>query len=210
MAAHLRGLQPVAEMLGLVLGPGTVVDPALVPEKGPPVFAVASAYGRHPIIGEFRINTLFPNARQIGATEGGEWRITRLVDVAQRGWVETGRLDDKIAFDKARDVPGPVNIAAALERTVGDRAQRVVVVGNGSFLANTFLGNGGNLDLGVNMVNWLAGDDALITIQPRASRDASIALSQPIQYLMLFGFMIFLPLAFIITGITIWWRRKNH
>ena len=80
-----------------------------------------------------------------------------------------GKLDDKITFDKGRDVPGPVNIAVALERNVNDRTQRVVVVGNGSFLANTFLGNGGNLDLGVNMINWLAGDDALIAIQPRPS-----------------------------------------
>ena len=72
--------------------------------------------------------------------------MARLVDVAPRGWVEMGKLDGSIAFDKARDVPGPVTIAVALERTVGDRVQRVVVVGNGHFLSNQFLGNGGNLE----------------------------------------------------------------
>ena len=65
----LRGLQPLAEMLGLVLTPGTVVDFLLQPRTGPPVFAVGAAgnYGRHPITDGFRLNTLFPHARQIGA-----------------------------------------------------------------------------------------------------------------------------------------------
>ena len=205
----LRGLQPIAELLGLVLGPGTVVDPALQPRSGPPVFASAASYARHPIFGDFQLNTLFPYARQIGANENNEWHITRLIEVAPRGWVEMGKLSDKITFDAARDIPGPVNIALALERSVDDRTQRVAVIGSGSFIANTFLGNGGNLDLGVNIVNWLAGDDALIAIQPRPSLDSNLELGRGAQYLILFGFLILLPLIFVSTGVVIWWRRRK-
>jgi ABC-type uncharacterized transport system involved in gliding motility auxiliary subunit len=205
----LRGLQPIAELLGLVLGPGTVVDPDATRLNASPTVAIAASYGRHAVTNEFRLNTVFPHARQISVTEGGDWRVTRLIEVASRGWVEMGKLDGTIAFDKARDVPGPVNIAVALERNVNERAQRVVVVGNGNFLANTFVGNGGNLDLGINMVNWLAGDDALITIQPRPSLDSSLELGRGAQYLILFGFLIFLPLAFVSTGVVVWWRRRR-
>ena len=210
----LRGLQPIAEMLGLTLGPGTVVDPDAARVNAAPTIAVSASYGRHALTDNFRLNTVFPFARQIGVNEkggdgGGDWKVARLVDVAPRGWVEMGKLDGTIAFDKARDVPGPVTIAVALERTVGDRAQRVVVVGNGHFLSNQFLGNGGNLELGVNMVNWLAGDDALITIQPRPARDSSLELGRGAQYLILFGFLIFLPLAFVSTGVWVWWRRRK-
>jgi ABC-type uncharacterized transport system involved in gliding motility auxiliary subunit len=205
----LRGLQPIAEALGLTLGPGTVVDPDAARVNAAPTIAVSASYGRHPVTDNFRLNTIYPFARQIGVTEGGEWRVARLVDVAPRGWVEMGKLDGSIAFDKARDVPGPITIAVALERTVGDRAQRVVIVGNGHFLSNQFLGNGGNLELGVNMVNWLAGDDALITIQPRPARDSSLELGRGAQYVILFGFLVFLPLAFVSTGILVWWRRRK-
>lgn len=205
----LRGLQPISELLGLVLGPGTVVDPTLQPRSGPPVFATAASYARHPIFGDFQLNTLFPYARQIGVNENNEWRKTRLIEVAPRGWVEMGKLGDKITFDAARDIPGPVNIALALERSVNDRTQRVVVIGSGSFVANTFLGNGGNLDLGVNIVNWLAGDDALIAIQPRPSLDSNLELGRGAQYLILFGFLILLPLTFACTGVVIWWRRRK-
>lgn len=205
----LRGLQPVAELLGLVLGPGTVVDPTLQPRNGPPVFASATSYARHPIFGDFQLNTVFPYARQIGVNENSEWRATRLIEVAPRGWVEMGRLDEPIAFDKSRDIPGPVNIAVALERSVNDRAQRVVVIGGGGFLANASLGLGGNLDLGVNLVNWLAGDEALIAIQPLPSLDSNLELGRGQQYLILFGFLIVLPLAFAATGVLIWWRRRR-
>jgi hypothetical protein len=152
---------------------------------------------------------VFPFARQIGVNEGGDWRVTRLIDVAPRGWVETGKLDNTVTFDKGRDVMGPVNIAVALERSINERAQRVVVVGNGHFASNQFLGNGGNLDLAVNMINWLAGDDALITIQPRPTVDASLELGSSAQYVILFGFLIVLPLVFMGTGVWIWWRRRK-
>ncbi len=205
----LRGLQPVSELLGLVLTPGTVVDPTLKPRSGPPTFAVASVYARHPITNAFRLNTMFPFARQIGAAESDEWRITPLIDVAPRGWVEVGKLDEKIVFDKTRDFPGPVNIATAFERMVGDRTQRVVVIGTGHFLSNTFLGNGGNLDLGINIVNWLTGDDNLITIQPRTAADSNVEIGQVTLYLIVFTFLLLLPLAFIVTGGIIWWRRRR-
>ncbi len=202
----LHGLQPVAEMLGLVLGPGIVVDPAVQP----PTAALAASYDqRHPITADFHLNSIFPFTRQIEANEGGDWRVTKLIEVAPRGWVETGKLDNKITFNKTRDVPGPVNIAVALERSVEDRTQRVVVIGNGNFLSNTFLGNGGNADLGVNIINWLASDENLITLQPRPTVDSDLQLGRGAQYLLTYGFLIFLPLAFASIGLIIWWRRRK-
>ena len=84
-----------------------------------------------------------------------------------------------------------------------------MVVGNGHFLSNTFLGNGGNLDLGLNMVNWLAGADNLIAVQPRPALDSSLDIDQITLYLIAFAFLIVLPLAFVITGTVIWWRRRR-
>lgn len=205
----LRGLEPIADFLGLVLTPGTVVDPSLKPRSGPPTLAVGSNYARHPITGAFRLNTLFPGSRQIGSAERDGWRITPLLEVAQRGWVETGKLDDKPVFDKDKDFQGPVNIATAFERTAGDKQQRVVVVGNGSFLANAFLGNGGNLQLGVAMMSWLTNDDKMINIPARPAADVQINIDQTLLYLIAFTFLLVLPLVFAITGVVVWWRRRK-
>lgn len=208
-AEPLRGLHPIAEMLGLVLTPGIVVDPEAARLNFPAALAIGTGYARHAITANFRLNTVFPFARQIATTEASGWRVTPIVEVAPRGWLETGKLDGRITFDKGRDQPGPIIVAAALERTLDDKAQRVVVVGTGHFLANTYLGNAGNLDLGVNIVNWLAGDDNLITIQPRPAADSALALDRAALYLIAFSFLIALPLLFVATGAAIWWRRRR-
>jgi ABC-type uncharacterized transport system involved in gliding motility auxiliary subunit len=207
--APLHGLEPVAEMLGLVLTPGTVVDFAVRPRTGPPVFAVATSYGQHPITAAFRNNTIFPYSRQIGISELEGWRVSPLIEVAPRGWVEMGKLDENPTFDAAHDLPGPVNIAAAFERTVNDKQQRIVVVGNGSFLSNAYLGNAGNLQLGIGTLNWLTAEDDLVAIDPRPAPDSRIDVDQMTLYLIAFGFMLVLPLVFIATGVVIWWRRRK-
>jgi hypothetical protein len=207
--APLHGLEPIAEMLGLVLTPGTVVDFAVRPRAGPPVFAVATSYGQHPITAAFRNNTIFPYSRQVGISELEGWRVSPLIEVAPRGWVEMGKLDENPTFDAAHDLPGPVNIAAAFERTVNDKQQRIVVVGNGSFLSNAYLGNAGNLQLGVGTLNWLTAEDDLVAIDPRPAPDSRIDIDQMTLYLIAFGFMLVLPLVFIATGVVIWWRRRK-
>jgi ABC-type uncharacterized transport system involved in gliding motility auxiliary subunit len=205
----LHGLQPLAEALGLVLTPGTVVDPAAQELSAAPTIALAAVYGRHPATEGFNLVTAFPFARTIGSSEGKGWQASPLIEVAPQGWVETGRLDGKPAYDKGRDIPGPVTIALALERSVEDRNQRVIVVGNGAFLSNTYLGNGGNLDLGLNLFNWLAGDDSLITLPAKAATDTSLNLGKTSAAVIAIGFLIVLPLAFVGVGVGNWWRRRK-
>ena len=207
----LRGFQSVAEDLGLVLMPGVVVDPKANEFRASPAFAVGTTagYSPHAVTATLNLNTLYPHSREIGTIESDEWRVTPLVEVAPRGWIETGSLDGPLAFDKNRDVSGPVTIAVALERTVNDKVQRIVAFGNASFLSNTYVGNGGNLDLGVNLVNWHVGHDDLITIQPRSSADSRLELSQFALYLIAFSFLFVLPFAFVTTGVVIWWRRRR-
>ncbi len=207
----LRGLLPLAEQLQLTLLPGVVVDPQAQQLNAPITFALGADYGQHVITKDFNYITVFPFARQVVMNrESEDWRGVSLVDVAPDGWVETDDLEGEITFDQLHDVAGPISIAAALNRVVADREQRIVVVGSGHFIANTYLGNGGNLDFGLNLINWLVGDDDLITIQPRAARDSQLVLSEMDLTVMVAGFLIVLPLFFLLSGVVIWWRRRRR
>lgn len=206
----LRGLQPLADDLGLQLTPGVVVDPTAAQLRIPATIALATSYGVHPITENFTLNTAFPFVRQIVTKpEGSVWHATQLVEVAQRGWVETGSLDKDPHYDKDRDVHGPVIVAVTLERKVKDKSQRVVVVGGSQFLSNQYVGLLSNLDLGVNMLNWLAADENLITVQPRARVDSELTLGRAALAIIGLGFLIVLPAAFLFAGGMIWWRRRQ-
>lgn len=205
----LHGLQALADMLRLILTAGVVIDPAAQQLNVPATWALGTSYGRHPITQGFNLITVFPFARGLRVNQDQDWQATTLIEVAQRGWVETGKLDETARFDKKRDTPGPVAIGIALAKQLKGREQRVVIIGSGAFLANSYLGNAGNLDLGVNIINWLAQDENLITIQPRATLDSNLNLGKTALTLISVGFLIALPLVFLVTGGVIWWRRRK-
>ncbi|PTR02213.1 ABC-type uncharacterized transport system involved in gliding motility auxiliary subunit [Nitrosomonas nitrosa] len=206
----LYGLLPLAEKLGLTFTPGIVLDPQAKRLRAPITFALGTIYGQHVITENFDFITVFPFARQIILNESEEWYGVSLVEVAPEGWVETGSLDDDVTFDEAEEVAGPVSVAVSLERTLEDREQRVIVIGSGHFLANTYLGNGGNIDFGINMINWLAGDEDLITIQPRPTIDSQLVLNESTLTMIVMGFLIVLPSLFLISGFFIWWIRRRR
>lgn len=206
----LRGLDPLADFLGLQLTPGVVIDPAANDLKASATLAIAFAYANHPVTDMFSLNTAFPLARKITVVDDTKmWRATKLIEVAQRGWVETGPLDENVGFDNKVDVPGPVTVAMALERQVDAKPQRIVVTGSGHFLANTHAGLLGNLDMGINMMNWLAGDENLITLQARPTVDGSLQLSKSWLTFIALLVLVAIPGAFLFTGGMLWWRQRR-
>ena len=199
-AEPLHGLERLAEELGVMLTPGIVIDPASVEMGAPANWALGAGYPPHAVTQNFNLITAFPFARAIAPEEGRNWQYDVLVEAAPRGWVSTRPMQDKPRFDDSRDVPGPVDIALALQRSVDDREQRIIVVGSGSFLANAYSGNGGNLDLGINMVNWLANEEKLITLQPRAIKDGAVNMSKTQLALIGGGFLFALPALLVLAG----------
>ncbi len=202
-----RGLQPVIEAFGLVLSEGKVIDPAAAEMNADVNWSLASAYGQHAAVQNFDLQTVFPYARPISVEGHDGWKSTSLIEVAPRGWVKTGSGDAK-TFDDKKDIKGPVIIGVALTRNLRDKPQRVIVVGGGAFLANSYLGNGGNIDLGLNLINWLAQEDNRISIQPRATIDSRLALSRTAQMLLVLVFLIAVPLACFAMGVRVWWKRR--
>ena len=215
---NLRGLKNVAEYLGLQVSPGITLDMASAQYGADARVSFASLYGEHAITNNFMLRTLFPEAHQVTAqgTEENGWKVSNLVEVAPNGWLASTKLakDVKPTFNEKTDKRGPINIGVALERTYGKKGQRIVVMGNGNFLSNTFITNGGNLDFGINIINWLAGDDKLITIQPMPLKDINMTIpdtdsGRVIAWTVFHAFQYFIPLALMIAGFYLWWKRRK-
>jgi ABC-type uncharacterized transport system involved in gliding motility auxiliary subunit len=207
----LHGLAPVAELLGVEFAPGVIVDPVSQTRTGAaPEFVVIARYGQHPAVRGFGLTTLFPEAAALTHTERKGWRAEVLLDTAPAAWAESGARQGEPRYDPGRDLAGPLTLALALTREIEDREQRVIVVGDGDFLSNSFLGNGGNLDLGMNLVNWVIRDDAYINIPARSAPDVSLDLSHTAQLVIAVGFLFVLPLALVGGGVAVWWRRRKR
>lgn len=208
-AEPLHGLERLAERLDLLLPPGIVIDPAAAEMNAPATWSLGTTYPPHAVTRNFNLITAFPEARPVAWNENPEWEHHVLAEVAPRGWVSRYPAKNNARFDKQHDTPGPAVIAVALQRNINDRDQRIVVVGSGAFLANSFAGNGGNVDLGVNMVNWLASEERLISIQPRAAKDSSLQLSQTQLNTISIAFLLGLPLLLVAAGGYVWWKRRR-
>ena len=218
-AGPMHGLERLAEKLDLQLPPGIVIDPAAIEMKAPATWSLGASYPPHAVTHNFNLTTAFPAARPLLWDEsppdtkpdtkaGKRWQHHPLVEVAPRGWVSRNLPKGEPVFDKQRDIPGPAVIAMALQRNIDDREQRIVVVGNGAFLSNSFAGNGGNVELGLNMVDWLAGEEHLITQQLHPVRDSKLELSAAQLRFISIGFLLVLPLLLAGVGIFVWRKRR--
>ncbi|WP_455235058.1 GldG family protein [Thiogranum longum] len=217
----IAGLEPVAETLGVEILPGTIVD-ATTQLFGidNPAFALIPDYPRHAITREMTKLTLFPQAAALEVNAPEEWQAEPLLTTLDRAWTEIGPISGTIRFDEDSDERmGPLDIGFVFSRAKtrkdagGDESsgeQRVVVIGDSDFLSNTYLGNGGNIDLGLNLFNWLNHDDQFITITARTASDVNLELSKPAQVMIGFGFLFVLPLMLLSAGLGIWWRRRNR
>jgi ABC-type uncharacterized transport system involved in gliding motility auxiliary subunit len=208
-----KHLQKIEQKLGIKKRAGTIVDSSSgLYGIDDPTFVLVSEYKRHPILLNFSNITVFPVTAALEFDEKNEFKAQPLLTSVLRSWTETGEIVGKVRFDKeSEEKEGPLNFAYALTRNIADKKQqRVVVIGDGDFLSNTFLGNVGNSDLGGRIINWLIGDDQLIEIPIKLTTGKSLKLSKSSIAVIGFGVLIILPLLFFITGIVIWRKRKRR
>jgi len=213
-----QGLEPLAELLGIEFLPGRVVDAtAQMFGVENPEFVVVTGYPQHAVTSDMETVTVFPEAVALELNDTGTWDSLPLLLTLERSWTELGKLEGDISFDPGTDErAGPLAIGVVLTRaktTGGEQEaseQRVIVIGDGDFLSNTYLGNAGNLDLGLNVTHWLSHDETLIDINVKSAPDTSLVLGNISRAIIGLGFLFGLPAVLLISGLVIWLRRRRR
>ena len=207
------GLEDVLRAWGIELGNDTIVEMgaggiffgtgAAVP--------LAHAAGPHAITKDFgTASTLFPFARSVNIISGSlrDAVTTELLKTTESAFAETELKEGKAEFTKGKDKEGPITIAVAATKSVADKEARLVVMGDSDFATNAFVGKGYNGDLFLNTINWLAQDEALISIRPKSPTARKVNLTDSEQNQLFWLTLVFMPLAVLGSGVYIWWKRR--
>jgi len=222
-----RHLDAIEQLLGLRQLPATLVDSqSKLYGINDPSFVLAGDYLPHPISQGFQTITVFPVTAALEISDETDFQAVELLKSAVQSWTETGPIAGKMLFDADGDEKqGPLAFAYALTRPSASSGQtgkplrqaqdrpaeqRIVVIGDGDFLSNAYLGNVGNLDLGLRIINWLIHDDRFIDIPAKIATDKSLQLSQISVAVIGFGFLVVIPLLLMGTGFYIWRKRKQR
>ena len=213
------GTGPLADVLGVRVLPGVLVDgQGSTLNVNDPRMVVLGDYPFHAITRGFRESTLFPQVSGLAQVSDHDWAVVPLLRSGERSWTAFGGIDNArpstIAFHpEAGELKGPLDFGFALNRlspSPDRNEQRAVVIGDGDFLSNTYIGNGGNRALGERVFDWLLGDDVLVDLPTRGAPDRVISLSQDGLNAISFGFLIALPVTLLGLGVGIAWRRRRR
>jgi ABC-type uncharacterized transport system involved in gliding motility auxiliary subunit len=205
-------LKPLLDYIGVRVLTGKLVDgQSKVYGIDDPSFVVTSDYPKQAITKGFQTITVYPIVSALESSPTSLFIATPLLSSSKQSWTETAEISGKIRFDAGtQEQAGPLSFAYALARDFNkDQEQRIVVIGDGDFLSNTYVGNVGNLDLGLRIINWLVHDDQFIDIPAKATPDSHLELSKTAIAVISFGFLIILPLMLLMTGFWVW-RRRNR
>ena len=200
-------MQPLADTLGIRVLSGEVIDPssAAIDLKDPRMIPLGD-YPPSAITRGFTLATLFPEVAPLAEVRKSEWQIDPFLRSSPQATTQS------IGGSSNNALKGPLDFGFALSRLSPSPAkseQRVVVIGNGDFLSNTYLGNVGNRALGERIFDWLLGDDELINMPSRGAPDRVLTVSQGELNMLSISFMLIMPLLLLIIGSLIAWRRKR-
>jgi len=213
------GLKPLADALGVHVLPGVLVDGGgTALGLHDPRMIARGDYPPQAITQGFTLTTLFPQVSALAQVAQAGWAIKPFLRSGAQSWTEFRPIDNdkpsNIRFDaSAGELKGPLDFGFALSRlspSPDKSEQRAVVIGDGDFLSNTFLGNGGNRALGERVFDWLLGDDKLVNLPPRGAPDRLLQITQTELNTISFSFLIALPLLLLLIGGLIVWRRRRR
>jgi ABC-type uncharacterized transport system involved in gliding motility auxiliary subunit len=176
-----------------------------------PQVALVTTYDTHAIVNEMKgTATGFPLSRSIEVKNGDKTTVTKLFDSSATSLATEKLNSPNVDPRDPKNKKGPMTLAAAGTYNTGkENSQgRFVVVGCSEWLANSFIGFNGNRDLALNTMNWLSSDEDLISIRPKDREDRRITMTEAqMNWVRLTSQFVF-PLAVVIAGVTVWWRRR--
>ena len=207
-----------AALNALLTSWGVTLNKDLVLELSPvgrlfglgPEMPLVNKYESHAIVREMRdAASAMPLTRSMDIKSGAKTTVDKLFATSENSVATPNLAAAEIKVDAPGNKKGPFTLAAAGTYNTGKEKEqgRFVVTGSSLFMANGYLRFGGNRDLALNMMSWLAQDEDLISIRPKEPEDRRVNMSAGQMRTFLFA-LLTVPLGIIGWGLMVWNRRR--
>ncbi|MFN4291549.1 MAG: DUF4350 domain-containing protein [Permianibacter sp.] len=202
------GFAALESALGVYRADGTVLDLAGVQRGTPhPAIAIVDQYPTHAAVKGVQSLSALPWAAALKFVAANQFHGTAILNSSSDSVLVADPDQQSLPLDAPR---GRFALGWALTRMIGDQPQRIAVLGDGHFLADTAINNYGNRALALAVLQWLAfGDDAITAPDERAA-DADLLPSAALLNWYRWGLPMLLPMLLLFgLGFYQWrWRRQ--
>lgn len=173
---------------------------------------------KHPITKDFKGTVFLPLASSlidIQSEKGlaSSWHLLGQSNQFPASWGEVNRdelISLQVSFNEGEDHKGPLGYFAAYEKELNSSEMtRMVTFGNSTFVINTYKKFPQNYILFLNTLNWLIGEDRLITFNIAGIEEKPIFMSENQIGAIFFFTVIFCPLVLIILAFALYKRRQK-
>ena len=205
---------PLADYLAANWGIAFNSDIVIDTNSSQPLYAVAAAYGNHPITQKLQgLVSFYPTARSLSIASNLPNQPTPLVTTVNSAWGETDfasmQANGQVDFDQGVDIPGPLTLAVAAEDTTA--GNHMDVFGDADFASNVFFNQYANGDIFINAIDWAAGQEKLINLNTPTAISRTLVLPSNFWLLiMAISFLCILPGLVIAAGVISWLIRRSR
>ncbi len=190
----------------------------------------------HPVTREFEQFTFFPFARSVHIKEEPTKGSFDIAKTSDKSWTVTSDLrkltkeDEEFNTDKHKRGPVSVVAVTAVEVNLGDSKVKdnivadnkagevqddsmktwgkILVTGDSDFASNKFL-KAGNKDFLLNMLNWLAEENILISVRKKEPGMTPLLLTAVQGKIVFWLSVVIVPSLLLVTGLGVTARRRR-
>ena len=167
-------------------------------------------YGRSPITRDIQgVASFFPQTTAIKGAPDPAASVVVIGATTRSSYAISAPRQD--LGRQAADEAGPFVMMETLEVPAGAKKARIVMVGTTGFAENRVLppsSNDANLELALGTFQWLAREDALISIPPKPARALPLTVTRQDQSTIIFVTIFLMPGLIVFAGVMVWWRRR--
>ena len=224
------GMEDFVSAYGIKIENDMVIDKLSRVFGGSYLMPVVMQYGIHKITEGFNIATFYPGARSVRRskkpTKGVD--LITLASTSRNAWAETDlkRLEQgEASFDEKNDLPGPVPLIILAKvdlaryskedhhtevngKENNNKEAYLLVAGDSDFIDNTHFGLSGNGDFALNIINFLAQEENLITVKRSKPNSKPLILTQSQARIIFWIPVVMVPLTVGLIGVIVYRIRR--